>query len=77
MDGTQILTSYAVTFGWAMVGSVSMGLGVFIALKIFTVATRDVDEWKLIREGNMAMAIILAALILSLGIVVASVTKGG
>ncbi len=77
MDATQILTSYAVTFGWAMVGSVSMGLGVFIALKIFTVATRDVDEWKLIREGNMAMAVILAALILSLGIVVASVTKGG
>lgn len=77
MDATQILTSYAVTFGWAMVGSVSMGLGVFIALKIFTVATRDVDEWKLIREGNMAMAVILAALILSLRIVVASVTKGG
>ena len=77
MDATQILTSYAVTFGWAMVGSVSMGLGVFIALKIFTVATRGVDEWKLIREGNMAMAVILAALILSLGIVVASVTKGG
>ena len=77
MDATQILNSYAVTFGWAMVGSVSMGLGVFIALKIFTVATRDVDEWKLIREGNMAMAVILAALILSLGIVVASVTKGG
>ncbi len=77
MDATQILTSYAVTFGWAMVGSVSMGLGVFVALKIFTVATRGVDEWKLIREGNMAMAVILAALILSLGIVVASITKGG
>ena len=77
MDATQIFISYGITFGWAIVGSVSMGIGVFLALKIFTIATRDVDEWKLIKEGNIAMAIILAALILSVGFVVASVTKAG
>jgi uncharacterized membrane protein YjfL (UPF0719 family) len=32
-------------------------------------------KWELIRQGNIAMAIILAAVIISLGIVVASITK--
>ncbi|GEM_PF-1352403 len=74
-DIGDVLRAYAITFGWALVGSVSMGLGVIITLKLFTVCTRNVDEWALIKAGNIPMAIILAALILSLGIVVASVTK--
>ncbi|QEL16022.1 DUF350 domain-containing protein [Limnoglobus roseus] len=75
MTFEQIGLAYLITFGWAIVGSLSMGCGVFMALKLFTLATRGVDEWKLIREGNIAMAIILAALIISIGIVVASVTR--
>ena len=77
MDFAQIGQAYLVTFGWAIVGSVSMAVGVLIALKIFTLATRKVDEWELIKQGNMAMAVILAALILAIGYVVATVTKGG
>ena len=77
MDISAILLAYAVTFGWAIVGSLSMGVGVFLALKVFTWATRDVDEWALIKAGNVPMGIILAALILSVGLVVASVTRGG
>lgn len=77
MDAGQLFINYAITFGWAVVGSLSMGVGVFLALKVFTLATRDVDEWVLIKQGNVPMAIILAALILSVGIVVASVTKAG
>lgn len=71
----DLLRAYLVTFGWAIVGSVSMGVGIIIALKLFTLCTRQVDEWQLIKEGNLAMAIILAALILSLGYVVAAVTR--
>jgi uncharacterized membrane protein YjfL (UPF0719 family) len=37
--------------------------------------TAEIDEWQLIKEGNIAMAIIMAALILALGFVVASVTR--
>ncbi len=73
----QLLIAYAITFGWAIVGSVSMGVGVFLSLKLFTLATRGVDEWKLIREGNVPMGIILAALIIAIGYVVASVTRTG
>ncbi len=77
MNWEQLGIAYAITFGWAIVGSVSMGVGVFLALKIFTLATRGVDEWKLINEGNIPMAIILAALIIAIGLVVSSITRTG
>lgn len=77
MNWEQLGIAYAITFGWAIVGSVSMGVGVFLALRIFTLATRGIDEWKLIKEGNIPMAIILAALIIAIGLVVASVTRTG
>jgi uncharacterized membrane protein YjfL (UPF0719 family) len=49
-----------------------MGVGIIIALKLFTFSTRSIDEWELIRQGNIPMAIILAAVIISLGIVIAA-----
>jgi uncharacterized membrane protein YjfL (UPF0719 family) len=52
-----------------------MGVGIVLALKIFTLSTRAVDEWELIKNGNMAMAVILAAFIISLGIVIASAVR--
>lgn len=77
MNVEQIFTAYLITFGWSIVGSLSMAVGIFFALRFFTWATRGIDEWQLIKQGNMAMAIILAALILSVGLVVASVTRSG
>lgn len=68
----EILLSYLITFGWAIVGSVSMGLGIIIAVKMFELSTHRVDEWELIKQNNIAMAIILAAVIVSVGIVIAS-----
>lgn len=71
----DIIYAYLITFGWAIVGSLSMGLGIIIALKLFALSTRRVDEWELIKQGNIAMAIILASVIVSLGIVVASAIR--
>ncbi len=69
----DILRAYLITFGWAVLGSISMGIGIIIALKLFTISTtRKVDEWELIKQGNIAMAIIMAAFVISLGIVIAS-----
>jgi uncharacterized membrane protein YjfL (UPF0719 family) len=68
----DIVLAYLITFGWAIVGSISMGLGIVIALKLFTFSTGKVDEWELIKQGNIAMAIVLASVVVSLGIVVAS-----
>jgi uncharacterized membrane protein YjfL (UPF0719 family) len=68
----QVLLSYLITFGWAIVGSVSMGLGIIIAVKMFELATHRVDEWELIKQNNIAMAIIMAAVILSVALVIAA-----
>jgi uncharacterized membrane protein YjfL (UPF0719 family) len=69
----EIFTAYLVTFGWALVGSISMGIGIIITLKMFDLSTRNVDEWELIKQGNIPMAIILASVIVSLGLVVSAV----
>jgi uncharacterized membrane protein YjfL (UPF0719 family) len=68
----QILLTYLITFGWAIVGSVSMGLGIIIAVKMIELSTHRVDEWELIKQNNMAMAIIMAAVILSVALVISS-----
>ena len=68
----QILLTYLITCGWAIVGSVSMGLGIIIAVKMFELSTHRVDEWELIKQNNMAMAIIMAAVILSVALVISS-----
>jgi uncharacterized membrane protein YjfL (UPF0719 family) len=72
MDLGDILRAYAITFGWAIVGSISMGLGIIITLKMFTLSTRSIDEWDLVKQGNIPIAIILGAVVIALGIVVAS-----
>ena len=71
----EILQAYLITFGWAITGSIGMGLGIIIALKMFDFSTRDVDEWDLIKKGNIPVAIILAAVIISLGIVIAAAVR--
>jgi uncharacterized membrane protein YjfL (UPF0719 family) len=68
----EIFLAYAITFGWAIVGSIAMGTGIIIALKLFTLSTREVDEWELIKQGNIAMAMILSSIVISLGMVIAA-----
>ena len=73
MSGIWI--AYLITFGWAIVGSISMAIGIVIALKIFDLSTPNVDEWKLVKEGNLPIAIIFASIILSLGYVIAACVR--
>jgi uncharacterized membrane protein YjfL (UPF0719 family) len=71
----EITTAYLITFGWAIVGSIAMGIGIIIAVKLFAISTRKVDEWELIKQNNIAMAIILASVIISVGIVISSAIR--
>lgn len=71
----EILLAYMITFGWALVGSISMAIGIIIALKMFDLSTPKVDEWALIKEGNIPIAIIFGSIILSLGYVIGSCVR--
>ncbi len=73
MEG--IWLAYAITFGWAIVGSVAMAIGFIIVLKLFDLSRPKVDEWQLVKEGNIPIAIIFASMILSLGYVIGNCVR--
>ena len=71
----QFIADYIIKFAWAIVGSLSMGVSIIITLKLFTLSTRNLDEWKEIKEKNIAVAIIIASVILSCAWVVSSIIR--
>lgn len=64
-----ILKQYLITFGWAIVGGLSMSISLGILLKIFHWIT-PINEWEEIKKGNISVAIIIAAVVLGTAIVV-------
>jgi uncharacterized membrane protein YjfL (UPF0719 family) len=68
MDG--VWYAYAITFGWAIVGSLAMAIGNIVMLKLFDLSTPKVDEWQLMKDGNIPIAIVFASMILALGYVI-------
>lgn len=66
-----VLFQYAMTLGWAIVGAVAMALALALALRLYNVLTPGLDEMAELREGNMAVAMVMAAVVLAMGIVVA------
>lgn len=64
------LIEYLRTFGWALVGALSMALAFVLMMKIFKHMT-PFNEWEEIKKGNMAVAVTVASVILSAAIVIA------
>ncbi len=64
-----IFQQYLITFGWAVVGTIAMAIGLAVLLKIFSWLT-PINEWEEIKKGNIAMAIILAAVVLGAALVI-------
>ena len=71
----QIIFDYVVTFGWAVVGSLGMGVALAIALKIFGLSTTKFNEEEELKKGNIAVAIVIASVILGCAWVVSSVIR--
>ena len=66
-----VLVQYLVTIGWGIAGAISMGVGLGIALIDFNKMTPRIDEIEELKKGNLGVAIVLAAVIIATGIVVA------
>ncbi len=45
-------------------------LSLFLAIKVFGKLTRGIDEWAELKRGNMAVAIVMSAIIISIAIMV-------
>ena len=67
----SILFDYLKLIGWGAVGILTMGLSLWILLSIFTWLT-PVDEWDEIKKGNLAVAIVMAAVIIGFALVISS-----
>jgi uncharacterized membrane protein YjfL (UPF0719 family) len=66
-----VLVQYLVTIGWGLAGAIAMGVGLGVALKVFTFLTPKIDEMEELKKGNVGVAIVMAAVILATAIVVA------
>ncbi len=71
-----ILFQYLMACGWAIVGAIGMGVGLAVAFKIFTAFSVNLDEIEELKKGNVAVAIVLASAIISMGIVGAVMVSG-
>jgi uncharacterized membrane protein YjfL (UPF0719 family) len=71
----EIIFDYIVTLGWAIIGSLSMGIALIVVLKIFDFSTKKVDEWEEIKSNNISMAIVIASIILACAWVVSSIIR--
>lgn len=58
---------------WAILSAILMGFGTSLGIKIFDITTPGIDEKEELRKGNIAVAIVLAAVILAIGFVMGSV----
>lgn len=57
------------SLGWALVAAVSFAFAMGLSIKVFTFLSSDIDEWDEIKKGNLGVALIFVAMILSVGIV--------
>ena len=67
------LILYLRTIGWALAVSIGFSMGTAIAVWIFALISKDIDEWDEIKNKNYGVAAILVALIVMIGLLVMSV----
>jgi uncharacterized membrane protein YjfL (UPF0719 family) len=63
------LIQFAKSICWAIVAAVSFALAMGLAIKVFDWLSKDIDEWQEIKNGNWGVAMILTAMIFSVGLV--------
>ena len=74
--GSEFLTDLMKVCGWSLMAALLMGVGTGLAIKIFDLFTPGVDEMDELKKGNMAVALVLAAVVLSVGMVIAMALHG-
>ena len=67
------LMQFLRTIGWALAVSIGFSLGTAIAIWIFGLVSRDINEWAEIKNRNYGVAAIFVALIVMIGLLVMSV----
>jgi len=66
-----ILVEYLKLLGWGAVGIVTMAVSLWVLLLVFSWLT-PVDEWDELKKGNLAVAIVIAAVIIGFALVISA-----
>jgi uncharacterized membrane protein YjfL (UPF0719 family) len=66
---TMTLIQMGRSLAWAIVAGVGFALAMGLAIKVFDWLSKDINEWEEIRKGNIGVALIFVAMILSVGLV--------
>jgi hypothetical protein len=72
-DVVDVLNEIGKACGWAFLSALFMGFGTGLGVKFFDIATPGLDEMEELRKGNVAVAIVVAAVIVAIGFVMGSV----
>jgi uncharacterized membrane protein YjfL (UPF0719 family) len=66
---TMTLFQMGRSLAWAIVAAVSFAFSMGLAIKVFDWLSKDINEWEEIKKGNLGVALIFVAMILSIGLV--------
>ena len=72
---SRLLLDWAVTVGWALVGSLAMAASFFVFVKLFDLFTRDLNEFEELKKNNLAVGIFMAGLLIGFAIIVSTAMK--
>lgn len=71
-----IAYNFALMFGYGLAGALMMSAALAILVKVWNWIT-PIDEWEELKKGNVAVAIVMAAVIIAFAIVVSSAVAPG
>ena len=63
-------------FGYGIAGIITMSVGLGILIKVWDWLT-PVDEWEELKKGNVAVGVVMAAVIIAFAVVVAAAINPG
>lgn len=66
-----IVQNFSLMFGYGVGGALMMSLALAILVKVWNWIT-PIDEWEELKKGNIAVAIVLSAVIIAFAIVISS-----
>jgi hypothetical protein len=66
----ELFMNWGVALGWIIVAAIGFAFATGLSIKVFDLLTTNIDEWEEIKKGNMAMAIILVAVVVMMGLII-------
>ena len=73
VDLVRILINMVLAVAWAVVAAISFAVVITIGIRLFRALTPGIDELEELKKGNLAVALVYAAFILSLTAIVVAI----